>query len=441
MPSLRPYPSYRKTDLPWLAQIPAHWDVKRLKNALSRNDGGVWGGDPINNDEGTIVLRSTDVGLGGEWNISDPARRNLSATEFQAGRLMAGDLLVTKSSGSALHLGKTALVTPEIEDLNCCFSNFMQRLRASDNFSPEYIYWIMNSTIGREQLNYFGSTTTGLNNLTGTLMGKLFIAAPPLPEQQAIAAYLDHQTAKIDALIAKKQRLLDLLAEQRAALISQAVTKGLNSDVMMKDSGVTWLGQVPSHWEVKRNGSLFRQRDERGNPDLPLLNVSIHTGVSLRELSTDHVEQIASDWSTYKRACKGDIAFNKMRMWQGAVGVAPIDGLVSSDYTVAIPFNNVVSQYYEYLFRIDKYKIEINKYSHGIVPDRNRLYWDQFKQMLSIYPPFEEQKKITDYLDYQTKRLTALATKVETAIERLREYRAALISSVVTGKAQVKDEG
>jgi len=219
------------------------------------------------------------------------------------------------------------------------------------------------------------------------------------------------------------------------------VTKGLNSDVMMKDSGVTWLGQVPSHWEVKRNGSLFRQRDERGNPDLPLLNVSIHTGVSLRELSTDHVEQIASDWSTYKRACKGDIAFNKMRMWQGAVGVAPIDGLVSSDYTVAIPFNNVVSQYYEYLFRIDKYKIEINKYSHGIVPDRNRLYWDQFKQMLSIYPPFEEQKKITDYLDYQTKRLTALATKVETAIERLREYRAALISSVVTGKAQVKDEG
>ena len=204
---------------------------------------------------------------------------------------------------------------------------------------------------------------------------------------------------------------------------------------------MTWLGQVPSHWEVKRNGSLFRQRDERGNPDLPLLNVSIHTGVSLRELSTDHVEQIASDWSTYKRACKGDIAFNKMRMWQGAVGVAPIDGLVSSDYTVAIPFNNVVSQYYEYLFRIDKYKIEINKYSHGIVPDRNRLYWDQFKQMLSIYPPFEEQKKITDYLDYQTKRLTALATKVETAIERLREYRAALISSVVTGKAQVKDEG
>jgi len=147
--------------------------------------------------------------------------------------------------------------------------------------------------------------------------------------------FLDRETAKIDALLAKTQRLIELLQEKRTALISHLVTKGLDPGVPMKESGIEWAKQIPSTWTIKRNVLLFGERDQRGYPDLPILEVSLRTGVTERQFSDEHIEQQAADPSTYKRALKGDLVFNKMRMWQGAVGVAPVDGLVSPDYTVA----------------------------------------------------------------------------------------------------------
>ncbi len=207
----------------------------------------------------------------------------------------------------------------------------------------------------------------------------------------------------------------------------------------MKDSGIKWLGPVPEHWTIKRLAFLFSERDERNQPDLPLLNVSIHTGVTIREFSDEHIEQMAEDFSTYKVAYKGDISFNKMRMWQGAVGVAPTDGLVSPDYVVAVPSAEIEVSYYGYLFRIHAFSAETARHSHGIVWDRLRLYWDEFRDIFVPVPPLEEQKKISSYIDQQTKRLTDLAIKVETAIERLREYRSALISAAVTGKIKIAE--
>lgn len=127
-----------------------------------------------------------------------------------------------------------------------------------------------------------------------------------------------------------------------------------------------------------------------------------------------------------------------MRMWQGAVGVAPEDGLVSPDYTVARPRKNVNPRYFEYFFRTDLYKNEINRFSHGIVPDRNRLYWEQFKQMPSLCPPFEEQNKIVKYLDCETKVAWQLIQEIQKMIELLHEYRSSLVSSVVTGKLDLR---
>jgi type I restriction enzyme S subunit len=269
-------------------------------------------------------------------------------------------------------------------------------------------------------------------------IGNMSVSIPPLSEQQSIAAYLDRQNAKIDALIAKKQRLLDLLAEQRGAIISQAVTKGLDPNARMKNSGMAWLKQVPSHWDVKRVAYLFRERDERNQAELPLLNVSIHTGVSIRELSNSHVEQMAADFSTYKVAYKNDIAFNKMRMWQGAVGIVPANGLVSPDYVVATAIADIDASYYGYLFKTGAFSAETARYSHGIVWDRLRLYWEEFRNLYVPVPPLDEQTKIVDYITQKNESLNGLAMNVETAMERLREYRAALISSVVTGKIDVR---
>jgi type I restriction enzyme S subunit len=192
----------------------------------------VWGDDF--DPEGTIVLRSTEQTVGGGWSIVDPARRSLTATERAAGLLATNDLLITKSSGSELHIGKTSIVTEEVASLQCCFSNFMQRLRCSNVLLPKLVFYVLNSPIGREQFVYGSNTTTGLANLNGHVIGNLTLAVPPLDEQRAITAFLDRETVRIDTLIGGLPtnasgpgvltRLVTLLHEYRSALISAAVT-------------------------------------------------------------------------------------------------------------------------------------------------------------------------------------------------------------------------
>jgi type I restriction enzyme S subunit len=164
-----------------------------------------------------------------------------------------------------------------------------------------------------------------------------------------------------------------------------------------RDSGLPWAPTLPEGWQVLRNGQLFAHRVQTGFPDLPILEVSLRTGVRVRDMVNLKRKQVMSQKAKYKRAAKGDIAYNMMRMWQGALGAAPVDGLVSPAYVVASPFPQINSAYYSYLFRTDAYMREVNKFSRGIVADRNRLYWDEFKQMPSVVPPLAEQDQIVAY--------------------------------------------
>ena len=138
-----------------------------------------------------------------------------------------------------------------------------------------------------------------------------------------------------------------------------------------RHSGVDWLPQVPAHWEILRNGRLFAERNETCFPDLPILEVSLRTGVRIRDMEGGRKQQMA-DRAKYKRAAEGDIAYNIMRMWQGAVGIAPCDGLISPAYVVARPLEEVEPRFYTYLFRTTAYMREVDFASRGIVPDRNR---------------------------------------------------------------------
>lgn len=199
-----------------------------------------------------------------------------------------------------------------------------------------------------------------------------------------------------------------------------------------RGSGLPWLSCVPEHWEIRRNGRLFAQRNETGYPDLPILEVSLKTGVRVRDLDNQKRKQIMADHAKYKRAAKGDIAYNMMRLWQGAVGVVPVDGLVSPAYVVAKPYPDVESRYYAYLFRTAAYMNEVNKYSRGIVSDRNRLYWDEFKQMPSLFPPREEQRAIANYLDGQAVLTTGYIRNKRSQVELLNDLKRATIRSAVT---------
>lgn len=199
-----------------------------------------------------------------------------------------------------------------------------------------------------------------------------------------------------------------------------------------RDSGLPWLGTIPAHWDVRRNGRLFAERVETGFEDLPILEVSLRTGVRVRDMENGARKQQMADRSKYKRAVKGDIAYNMMRMWQGAVGVAPVDGLISPAYVVARPFGEVDPRYYTYLFRTPAYMREVNKFSRGIVSDRNRLYWDEFKQMPSAFPPTEEQTRIADFLDAHGRLTAHLIRNKRRLIGLLNEQKQAIINRAVT---------
>ncbi|MEW5708607.1 MAG: restriction endonuclease subunit S [Pseudomonadota bacterium] len=259
-----------------------------------------------------------------------------------------------------------------------------------------------------------------------------------LSRQRAIADYLDRETARIDALIAAKERLLALLAEKRRALITRAVTRGLDPQAPLRDSGIPWLGQIPAHWEVRKVAWLFRERDQRSYPDLPLLEVSINDGVVLREFADDRIEATAADFSTYKVARCGDVVFNKMRMWQGAVGVAPEDGLVSPDYVVAQPTGALSSEYAGFLFRTAAFSAECARRSHGIVWDRLRLYWEGFRDIEIQVPPLDEQRAIVEHITRETAKIDAVRAATERTIALLKERRAALIAAAVTGQIDVE---
>ena len=200
----------------------------------------------------------------------------------------------------------------------------------------------------------------------------------------------------------------------------------------MKDSGVAWLGEVPVHWEVRRNGQLFAQRYETGFPALPILEVSLRIGVQVRGFASSDRKQVMSDRDKYQRAANGDIAYNMMRMWQGAVGVVPTEGLVSPAYIVAKPLPGTEPRFFVRVFRTDAYKAEIDRYSRGIVKERNRLYWEDFKRMSVLAPPADEQAAIVQFLDHVDRRIRRYIRAKQKLIKLLEEQKQAIIHRAVT---------
>jgi type I restriction enzyme, S subunit len=237
------------------------------------------------------------------------------------------------------------------------------------------------------------------------------IPLPPVVEQSAITAFLDRETAKIDALVGEQERLIDLLKVKRQTIIFQAVTKGFDPDTPMRDSGVEWLGQVPQHWEMLRLATLFWEVSEEGAEDLPILSVSIHHGVSDKELREDELDrQVArsEDKAKYKRVQPGDLVYNMMRAWQGGFGTVNVHGMVSPAYVVARPKEQTCTQFIEYLLRTPNAVEEMRRRSRGVTDFRLRLYWDEFKAMVVALPPISEQQQFLEMIKPEVAKVSAL---------------------------------
>jgi len=424
---LKPYPAMKDSDVPWLGAVPEHWKVRKLRNVLSRVTERNRPDLPL-----LSVVREKGVTLR-DVTYSD-ANKNFIPDDLTNYKVVReGQFVMNKMKAWQGSYGISrydGIVSPAyfIFDI--------------DEIEGAYFHSAIRSKV---YVPFFTQASDGVRigqwDLSQDRMKEIPFLIPPLPEQAAIVRFLDHFDGHIRRYIRTKQKLIKLLDEQKQVIIHRAVTRGLDPNVRLKPSGVEWLGDVPEHWEVRRIYDVFREQKEKGQPDLPILLVSIAHGVTKGDEVNENgrPKRFIEDKALYKVARKGDIAYNMMRMWQGAVGVVPEDGLVSPAYVVARPYEDVNAAYFAQLFRTEACKGDIVSRSRGIVDDRNRLYWDGFKDLRVPFPPYDEQNTIVDLVIDQTDSIEQSVKEVKREIALLREYRIRLIADVVTGKLDVRN--
>lgn len=270
------------------------------------------------------------------------------------------------------------------------------------------------------------------------VIGAIPIAVPPFEEQCAIATFLEREVAKIDALVAEQERLIDVLQEKRQAVISHAVTNGLDPDVAMKSSGLPWLGDVPAHWVRTPLWTLFRLAKRQGHADQPVLSVYRDYGVILKASRDDNINKTPDDLSSYQLVEPGDLVINKMKAWQGSLGISPTVGITSPDYAVFVPTHHEDPHFLHSLLRSLTMVSVYLGISTGIRLDQWRIEPHAFLRLEVFLPPPSEQRQITSWLAQEEQNAEVLSRAADEAIALLHERRAALISASVTGQIDVR---
>jgi len=446
----RPYPEYRDSGVEWLGEIPAHWKIERLKTLAKVQLSNV--DKKSAEDEVAVELCNYVDVYYNEQITSDLEFMKATATPEQIRRfsLLEGDVLITKDSESWDDIAVPAVVTENLPGVLCGYH--LAHIRPASKCDGSYLSRLFSAIGPRDQFHLAANGITRFG-LGGDEIRTGAFPVPPFPEQRAIAAFLDREAAKIDALVVNKERLIELLQEKRSALITRSVTRGLDPDVPMKDSGVEWLGGIPAHWEMKRlrstilscqNGVWGDEAD--GVHDIACIRVAdfdrLRFSVVIDEPTLRSIEPRIFQTRGLHR---GDLLLEK----SGGGEHQPVGALVIYEHDEPAVCSNFVarvsvaagyhSRFLTYLHAA-LYAARVNtrsiKQSTGI----QNLDSTQYLNELAGLPDFEEQRAISNFLDQETAKIDTLVEKVRDATRRLSEFRTALISAAVTGRIDVREE-
>ena len=439
------YSSYKDSGIEWIGEIPSGWRIEKLKY-IGNLYGGLTGksGKDFNNEDNPYnkpFIPFTNIFNNVYISSNHFQYVNIKPDERQ-NRVIKNDLFFLMSSEGYEDLGKSSILISEIDELY--LNSFCKGYRVNtDDVNPLFVNYQLLGNTHRKLISIEGKGFTRIN-LRQDKLKNTYMFIPPLQEQQQIVDYLDKKTSKIDKLIEKTEQKIELLKEQRTSLINTTVTKGLNPNVEMKDSGVEWIGEIPSKWKTTRLKYIFKLREEKTDTgEGELLTVTITKGIVRRRdfiKKGDHLSRSKS-LKGYKVCYTNDLVNNIMKMGFRCLGISDYNGIVSPAYSVFSFINNKNKpMYWDYLLRTDLYVTEYKKRSKGIQESRMRLYDDYFLDIVSIVPPHQEQQQIVDYLDKENSKLDKLIDIESKRIKLLKEYRQSLISDVVTGKVDVRDE-
>ncbi|MBC7293421.1 MAG: restriction endonuclease subunit S [Thermoleophilia bacterium] len=437
----KPYSTYRDSGVEWMGEIPAHWEVKRLRTLGFVNPSV----SELRIASPCFEVSFVPMDAIGEWGgLNLETTKQLSEVWSGYTYFCDGDVLVAKIT-PCFENGKGALARGLINGMGFGTTE-LHVIRPSSGLHADFLAYLTFSQPfrGFGQVEMKGAA--GQQRVPEDFIKNFRVPLPPLPEQRAIAAFLDRETAKIDALVAKKERLIELLQEKRTALITQAVTKGLDPAVPMKDSGVEWLGEIPAHWEMKRLKYLAllnpESLGEDTDPGMEMIYVDIGGVDSFGRIVEREALTFGSAPTRARRLVRdGDVIVSTVRTYLRAIAAIrdpELNLVVSTGFAVVRPADRLTAGYAAYALRAS-YFVE------RVVADSKGASFPAINESeLATYPlpvpPEAEQLVIAAFLDRETAKIDALIAKVREGIERLKEYRTALISAAVTGKIDVREE-
>ena len=442
------YPEYKPSNTDWIGSVPEYWEVKRLRFLLcARFTNGLfkkaefWG-------DGNRIINVTDLYTGNDLvDETHLDRLECNAEELKTYSANHGDFFVVRSSLKLQGIGKSAvLINPSEATVFEC--HIVRGRPNLDEVHPRFLNLFMNSAYARQYFMTRSNVVT-MATIDQERIKSLVVALPGYVEQQQIAAFLDWKTGQIDALIAKKQELIEKLKEKRLAVITQAVTKGLNPAAPQRDSGIPWLGQVPERWEVKR---LKFSVSKVGSGVTPKGGAETYetSGIPFLRSQNIHFEALRLDDVVYiseevdsdmenSRTAVGDVLLNITGASIGRcnyVDEALPKANVNQHVCIIRPEEILLTKYLHFLMwsQIGQMQIDIEQSGSG----REGLNFVVIKNFIFPLPKIGEQKEIVLQIEKTLNELESLLVKVETAIEHLTEYRTGLITATTTGKIDVR---
>lgn len=412
----------------WLGRIPDDWKVLRVKDGFTQKKSKACIDNPV-----VLSLARSGVKVRDMTN----AEGQFASSYYEYNPVNIDDILLNPMD---LISGDNCSISHVKGVISPAYIN----LRYKYGFHPDYYHYYFKYQYWSMALFSYGKGVSYENRWTlntETLM-KYPILVPDYIEQIKISEYLMNKCYEIDLLIEEINKQMDKLNEYKKSIITEAVTKGINTDIKMKKSGISWMKEIPSHWNIYRIADLYEDRNERGDDSLPVLTVSINSGVSDKEIDDSEKERVfvrSEDKTKYKKVYPGDLTYNMMRAWQGGMGAVRVEGMVSPAYVVAKPKGKIQidSRFIEAILRSPLGIEEMNRYSYGIMDFRKRLYWPQFRIIKIALPGIEEQHEISDYIDKKASEIDEIISIKNEQIKKIEEYKRTIIYEYITGKKEV----
>lgn len=434
-----PYQDYKNTSVNDIGLIPMHWQAMKVNFLFSFGRG-------LNITKANLQASGIPCVNYGEVHSKygfelDPARHSLSYVadsyiESSSNSLMRrGDFVFADTSEDIDGVGNFTQLVGE-EEVFAGYHTMILRPKTGNH--SRFLAYAFDSLECRNQIRQMVKGVK-VFSITQEILKNVVLPLPEFEEQRIIADFLDHETFLIDQLIAKQQRLIELLREKTQAVISHAVTKGINPNAPMKDSGLDWRREVPEHWRATKIRWLFKQRKRQGFPELEVLSVYRDFGVIVKSTRDDNNNKTPENLNTYQLVNVSDLVVNKMKAWQGSLGVSKVEGITSPDYVVYAATHDECDQFLHYLFRSSSMPKVYRSISNGIRPSQWRLEPERFERLPVFIPPNSEQKQIVEFIDRELSVIDQMSSQCAKAISLMNERRTALISAAVTGKIDVRN--